>query len=104
MILQSCYGYYSIQQDNETPELATYELQDYINGTSRPSKVATDHTQAHTTFEDALTAVCKAINSTVHTTLNATPTQLVFRRDTFLPVGFEADWSYIATRKQRLVS
>ena len=62
-----------------------------------------DHTQANGIFEDALTAVRKAINSTVHTTLNATPTQLVFNLDAFLPVGFEADWSYIATRKQRLI-
>ena len=62
-----------------------------------------DHSQASDTFSEALTAVRKAINSTVHTTLNATPTQLVFGRDAFLPVGFEADWSYIANRKQRLI-
>ena len=62
-----------------------------------------DHSQARDLFEDALTAVRKAINSTVHTTLNATPTQLVFGRDSFLPVSFEADWSYIANRKQRLI-
>ena len=62
-----------------------------------------DHTQAHTTFDDALTAVRKAINSTVHTMLNATPTQLVFGHDAFLPGGFEADWSHVATRKQRLI-
>jgi hypothetical protein len=37
------------------------------------------------------------------TRLNATPTQLVFRRDAFLPVAFEADWNYIAERKQRLI-
>jgi hypothetical protein len=32
-----------------------------------------------------------------------TPTQQVFRRDAFLPVAFEADWNYIAERKQRLI-
>ena len=54
-------------------------------------------------FDGYIAAVAKAINSTVHTTLNATPTQLVFRRDAFLPVAFEADWNYIAERKQRLI-
>lgn len=54
-------------------------------------------------FDGYLSAVSKAVNSTVHTTLNATPTQLVFGRDAFLPVAFEADWNYIADRKQRLI-
>jgi hypothetical protein len=45
--------------------------------------------ELHDKFDGYLSAVTKAINSTVHTTLNATPTQLVFRRDAFLPVAFE---------------
>jgi hypothetical protein len=52
--------------------------------------------ELHDKFDGYLSAVTKAINSTVHTTLNATPTQLVFRRDAFLPVAFEAD--YIAEK------
>jgi len=54
-------------------------------------------------FAGILAAVAKAVNSTVHTTLKATPTQLVFNRDAWLPVAFQADWSYIANRKQRLI-
>ena len=54
-------------------------------------------------FAGILSAVTKAVNSTVHTTLNATPTQLVFGRDAFLPVTFQADWTYIADRKQHLI-
>jgi len=54
-------------------------------------------------FDGYLAATAKAINSTVHTTLNATPTQLAFGRDAFLPVAFQADWNYIADRKQRLI-
>ena len=54
-------------------------------------------------FVGILSAVTKAVNSTVHTTLNATPTQLVFGRDAFLPVTFQADWTYIADRKQHLI-
>ena len=54
-------------------------------------------------FAGALAGVAKAVNSTIHTTLNASPTQLVFGRDAFLPVKFQADWSYIAQRKQHLI-
>jgi len=65
------------------------------------------HKDSPDAYQDAvagyLSAVAKAINSTVHTTMQATPTQLVFRRDAFLPVAFEADWTYIAERKQRLI-
>ena len=40
-----------------------------------------------------LSAVSKAVNSTVHTSIIATPTQLVFRCNAFLPVAFMADWT-----------
>jgi len=50
-----------------------------------------------------LNSVRRAINSTVHTTLQASPMQLVFGRDAFLPVSFQANWNYIADRKQRLI-
>ena len=36
-----------------------------------------------------LNSVRRAINSTVHTTLQASPMQLVFGRDAFLPVSFQ---------------
>ena len=41
--------------------------------------------------------------STVHTTNQATPAQLVFGRDAILNVNFEANWQYIKDRKQRLI-
>ena len=43
------------------------------------------------------------MRSTVHTTLRATPTQLVFGRDALLNVSFQADWQYIKERKQKLI-
>ena len=55
-------------------------------------------------FEGILGAVRKAVNSTVHTTLRATPTQLVFGRDAMLNVSFQANWEVIRQRKQRTVS
>ena len=54
-------------------------------------------------WQGVLSAVRQAMRSLVHTTLRATPTQLVFGRDAILNVSFEADWQYIKERKQRLI-
>ena len=54
-------------------------------------------------FEGIVAAVGFAMRATVHTTLQATPAQLVFGRDQILPVTFKADWQYIKQRKQRLI-
>ena len=54
-------------------------------------------------FEGVLAAVRDAVRSTVHTTTLATPTQLVFGRDAFLNISFEADWQYIKERKQHRI-
>ena len=50
-----------------------------------------------------LSAVRRAVVSTVHTTLRATPTQLVFGRDAMLNISFQADWNYIKERKQKRI-
>jgi len=42
-------------------------------------------------FKGVLAACRKAMNSTVHTTARATPTQLVFGRDAMLNASFQAD-------------
>ena len=49
-----------------------------------------------------LTAVMFATRATYHTTLKATPMQLVFGRDTVLNTKFEADWQLIKQNKQKL--
>ncbi len=54
-------------------------------------------------WQGVLAAVRSAVNSTVHTTTQATSTQLVFARDKLLNVGFQADWDYIKERKQKLL-
>ena len=54
-------------------------------------------------FKGVLAACRKAMNSTVHTTARATPTQLVFGRDAMLNASFQADWQFIKERKQRLI-
>ena len=51
-----------------------------------------------------LSAVAFAVRASVHTTMRATPTQLVFGRDAMLPIPHAANWRYIAERKQSLIN
>eukprot|EP00957_Ditylum_brightwellii_P153331 11669436-Ditylum_brightwellii.AAC.1 len=50
-----------------------------------------------------LSAVRFATRATIHTTMQATPMQLVFGRDAILNVMLEAEWSYIKQRKESLI-
>jgi hypothetical protein len=54
-------------------------------------------------WEGILTATMFAIRATYHTTLQATPSQLVFGQDAILNVQFEANWNLIRERKQRII-
>jgi len=54
-------------------------------------------------FKGILVACQKAMNSAVHTTARATPTQLVFGHDAMLNASFQADSQFIKERKQRLI-
>ena len=54
-------------------------------------------------WDEFLSLAAFAIRSTHHTTLGASPAQLVFNRDMFLPIQFVADWSVFDKRdKKRL--
>lgn len=55
-------------------------------------------------WDEFLTAAAYAIRSTHHTTLQASPAQLVYGRDMLLPVTFVADWTRIAARKQNIIN
>ena len=55
-------------------------------------------------FSGLLTAVAFATRATVHTTLNASPSQLVFGRDAILNINFHADWQSIKARKQKRIN
>ena len=50
-----------------------------------------------------LSAVMFGVRSTYHTSLEATPAQLVFGRDMILPIQHQADWKYIKEKKQKLI-
>ena len=52
-------------------------------------------------WADILSSVAWAIRSTVHTTLDATPGQLVFGRDMIFQDTFKANWQAIHARKAR---
>ena len=49
-------------------------------------------------------AARRAIHSTVHTTLDATPGQLVFGGDMLLPIQIKTDWARIWQRKQDIIN
>ena len=55
-------------------------------------------------FGSFISSAAWAIRSTYHTTLKATPGQLVFGRDMLLNVPFKADWAAIRQRKQGLIN
>ena len=51
-----------------------------------------------------LSATAFAVRSTYHTTLQATPGQLVFGRDLIFNIKHEANWKAINERKQRIIA
>ena len=59
--------------------------------------------QEYDPFGSFLSATAWAIRSTFHTTLQATPGQLVFGRDMLLSLPYRADWARIKLRKQGLI-
>ena len=54
-------------------------------------------------WQAILAAVMFAVRTTVHTTLQATPAQLVFGRDAIMNIPFKADWRMIKQRKQEQI-
>ena len=50
--------------------------------------------------QELLAPVTWAINSTYHTTLQATPGQLAFQRGTIMPTTYHANWAAIQHRRQ----
>ena len=51
-----------------------------------------------------LAATMFALRATYHTTLKATPAQLVFGRDAILNTIFDANWNLIKYNKQKLIN
>ena len=55
-------------------------------------------------WKDVIATALFAVRATVHTTLQATPMQLVYGRDAILNVKHTADWDEIKQRKQKLIN
>ena len=55
-------------------------------------------------WSEFISSTCFAIRSTYHTTIGASPAELVFGRDMILPVQYKADWNLITQRKQRSIN
>ena len=54
-------------------------------------------------WSGVLAAAMWATRATIHTTLQATPMQLVFGRDAVLNIKFQVNWKYIKERKEKLI-
>jgi hypothetical protein len=54
-------------------------------------------------WKGILSAVGFAMRATIHTTMRATPMQLVYGRDAIHNVRFEADWQYIKEPRQKVI-
>ncbi len=54
-------------------------------------------------WDSVLAATMSAVQTTVHTMLQASPTQLVFGRDATLNIPFKAYWQLIRRCKQVLI-
>ena len=55
-------------------------------------------------WTEFLSAAAFAIRSTYHTTLEATPAQLVYGRDMLLPVQFRANWNRLKSKRQETMN
>ena len=55
-------------------------------------------------FSGLFSAIAFATRATIHTTLNATPMQLVFGRDAITNNEFTPDWDVIRTKKQKIIN
>ena len=54
-------------------------------------------------FKGILSEGCFIVRATVHTTLQATPSQLALGRDHILNIKFQANWKNICNQKQKII-
>ena len=71
--------------------LRTFELEDRELDVTNP-------------WDEFLSSIAYAVRTTHHTTLQASPAQLVFGRDMLLPVKFVADWAQIRHQRQQRIN
>ena len=69
----------------------------------RAKKLAELEMPADDPWTAILASVAYAMRSTYHTTLQATPAQLIFRRDMIYPVEYVAEWDVLRQKKQKQI-
>ncbi|CAB9510525.1 Retrotransposon protein [Seminavis robusta] len=70
----------------------------------RTFELEEEELDGHDPWSSFLSAAAYAIRSTYHTTLEATPAELIFGRNMLLPVQFKADWEAIRARRQAMIN
>ena len=94
--MKRCKGAAHIPQSNAIAERVHQVLGDML----RTFELEEQQLDEDNPFGRFLSACAYSVRSTYHTTLQATPAQLVFGRDMILPVNFRADWSRIHMNRQ----
>ena len=105
-MLQNDYGYNVTQIATQNPQANAIleRIHQTIGNMIRTYQLPTNNTlDEEDPFSGLLSAVAFATRATVHTTLGATPSQLVFGRDAITNTPFEADWEQIRVKKQKLI-
>jgi transposase InsO family protein len=75
-----------------------------VNNMLRSFDLEKEQLEEENPFEYFLQSTAWAIRSTYHTTLQATPCQLVFGRDMIHNIAFKANWDRIQKRKQDIIN
>ena len=86
-------------QGNSMVERAHQTIKNMIR--SQDLKVRDDLPEGQ--WNGVLSAIRFAMRATLHTTMRATPMQLVYGRDAIHNIRFEADWQYIKARRQQVI-
>ena len=105
-MLQNDYGCNVTQITTQNPQANAIleRIHQTIGNMIRTYQLPTNNTlDKEDPFSGLLSAVAFATRATVHTTLGATPSQLVFGRDAITNTPFEADWEQIRVKKQKLI-
>jgi transposase InsO family protein len=75
-----------------------------VNNMLRSFDLEQENLEEDNPFEYVLQSTAWARRSTYHTTLQATPCQLVFGRDMIHNIAFKANWNQIQKRKQDIIN
>jgi transposase InsO family protein len=100
-LLQS-YGIKSVPTTVKNPQANSIleRAHQTIGNMLRSSNLMTQDLTSHFALSRLMHNVQWALNTTYHTTLKATPGQLVFHRDIILPTKYLANWSMIRQARQ----